>query len=147
MGGRSTVRKRIEELIEQHRDVRSAVARLTALFDLPYQDAEPHLYAARADIGRRVMRCLKFQDEVVLAPLHERGLLSRIPCSASIESRTRELRLLYSAHIVDWTAGAIAKDWPGYIASAKRLNVLLHELTALKETQLYPEAIRLLDRA
>lgn len=136
----------MEELIEQHRAIRSAAAHLTALFDRPYQDAAPFLNAARSDVGRKIMRCLTFQDEVLMAPLRTRGLMARIASGAAVEARTREIRLLYSAHIVEWTLSAIAKDWPGYTASARHLNALLIELSALKEEHFYPDAIRLLGR-
>lgn len=134
----------IDKLLDEHRAVRAAVDHLAALLNGSYEDAAPHLYAARADVSRKAMRCLQLQEEWVLAPLRQRGLLSHIASSGRVDAQTRELRLHYSAHIVEWTVSAIERDWPGYVASARKLHVRLRDLTAVKEREFYPEAARLL---
>lgn len=138
------VQLKIAMLKQQHAEILSAVTELTNLLNGSFEEAASQLGTARTNLARLIAKHLKTEEEELHAPLRARGLTAQIPAFAEIAAETRDLRLNYSAHIGEWHARTIQANWPGYIASARRLHAALERLTKREEEGIYPAAQRLL---
>jgi hypothetical protein len=131
-------------LKQQHIGILDASKVLTDLLAGTFADAAAHLGLARMTIARLISEHLKSEDDILHAPLRAHKLTVQIPSYAAVAADTRDLRLRYSAHIVDWPARAVEANWQAYVIEARRLGEAVTALATREEQEIYPAAQRLL---
>lgn len=131
-------------LKQEHQAIRAAIRDLVGLVDRPCEESLPHIANARLKLARAVSANMASETAEIHEPLQRHRMTSRIPAYAGIADRTRELRLIFSAHISKWSTGAIRDDWPGYGRSLKSITAELVDILAREERDLFPNAQALL---
>ncbi|WP_322966047.1 hypothetical protein [Sphingomonas fuzhouensis] len=131
-------------LKQQHHAIMTAIQELVDLVDRPSAESLPHIANARLKLARAVSVNMASETAEIHEPLQRHKMTSRIPAYAGIADRTRELRLVFSAHISKWSTSAIQDDWQGYGRSLKSITADLAEILAHEERDLFPHAQTLL---
>jgi len=131
-------------LKQQHLGILNASKALTELLSETFAVAAPQIGQARTTLARLIAEHLKTEEDILHTPLRTHKLAASIPAYAEIAAETRDLRLRYSAHIGDWPARSIEKDWQGYAADARALSTAVTALALREEREIYPAAQQLL---
>lgn len=76
--------------------------------------------------------------EAVFARLRDFGVVHVDRQVARCRSAMLALQVAHRFHCADWAPEAIARDWPGYVASTRRLIARLRALVELDRVQLNP---------
>jgi 23S rRNA pseudoU1915 N3-methylase RlmH len=131
-------------LKQQHQAIRDAVQELVDRVDQPCEESLPHIAKARMKLARAVSTNMASETAEIHEPLQRHRITSHIPAYAGIADKTRELRLVFSAHIAKWSTSAIRDDWLAYGGSVKSITEELVDVLAREECDLFHQAQTLL---
>tara|TARA_R110000868_G_scaffold101151_5_gene278515 strand:- start:596 stop:1003 length:408 start_codon:yes stop_codon:yes gene_type:complete len=134
------------QLNQDHDDLR----RLTREFARAMNAANPDM----ADISRRRIAFSQLFRQYLIRKQELVATVRLKTTSVQVENTlrahadgTRDLFLLYNAHIKVWTPDRIAGDWPGYRTAVLSLQRQLNERLEWEETTLHPLAVATVEAA
>ncbi|HWJ69692.1 MAG TPA: hypothetical protein VNS79_06580 [Sphingobium sp.] len=131
-------------LLNEHREILSAVNKLLALVRREPRPAMDEVSALRAHIGSLLLRHMHNEEALIIGPLLASGRLDDLPGGAAVLAEVRELRTVYSRHVGQWTPQAISADWSGYVAAAIHVAAHMQAMFAREERHLHLPARQLL---
>lgn len=128
----------IKSLERQHRAIIATIDELCASTDKPVDEGFPSTANVRLKLAKVVADNMATETAEIHEPLQARDLTSRVPEYAAIATRTRELRLVFSAHITKWSTDAIKRDWAGHGRSIRHITSELADILHREERCLFP---------
>lgn len=119
------------DLLEVAREIRSRIAHDTLIDSVG-------LAQCRWRLARTVTQHLAMEDVHLYARLANDPRPEAVAISARFERELKPLLGAFNAHIVEWTADAVRKDWDGYRVNMAGLLDALEARIECEEAELYP---------
>lgn len=132
------------DLFEEHRLlIAAADALLVAVRRNPPARSD-EITQLRVRVGTLALAHLRHEDEMIIKPLTQSGLVDQLPHAAAMMSELRHGHGQYSNHVGTWTVAAIEADRAGYEKALVRVIGILHSMIEREERLLYWPALKLL---